>query len=385
MSIRTTLRTTACMLLALAPAFAVAATPYKLTQLGDFGDGDSVANSINNAGQIAGIYSLSNHPPQNIFRFEDGVIEDLSGGSIRGGRWVIDTIFDNQGDVVATARSQAGNQHSFRAFRMDGGSSVPLAPYHLTDGNQQGQFVGVSPWGVRSVVIDDGVATDLGNFGGSATARGAIPGGPRTQASAINDSGQIVGSSLAREGGRAFLYENGEMVDLNTLVTSSDPQIGIAWSASDINEFGGIVGSATTDTGFSHAFLFDNGVMSDLGVLPGMNSSSALAMNNLGQVIGTSSINRNESSAFLYDSVNGMSNLLGLVVNGDGWDSISVADINDLGVIVGAGFRDGRSHAIMISPVPEAETWVMLIVGLGMVLFLVRRQRATASGLAGAS
>jgi probable HAF family extracellular repeat protein len=79
---------------------------------------------------------------------------------------------------------------------------------------------------------------DLGTLGGSSS-----------YATAINDSGQVVGGT----GGHAFLYDNGKMVDLNTLISS-----GSGWvleSATAINDSGQIVGCGTNSRGKTDAFL----------------------------------------------------------------------------------------------------------------------------------
>ena len=102
----------------------------------------------------------------------------------------------------------------------------------------------------------------------------------------INNRGQIVGYSDAStpggeaEGYRAFLWQNGKMSDLGVL-----PQ-GTGSIARGINDKGQVVGQCTINN-YSHAFLWERGKMRDLGTLGGL-MSSALAINNKGEVVGYS-------------------------------------------------------------------------------------------------
>jgi probable HAF family extracellular repeat protein len=105
--------------------------------------------------------------------------------------------------------------------------------------------------------------TDLGGLFGSQSA----------QATAINDAGQIVGKS----GNHAFLWEQGKMTDLGTLGGQTS-------SANAINDRGQIVGESETADGETHAFLWEHNSMVDLGS-PG-ETSSAHGINNRGIIVG---------------------------------------------------------------------------------------------------
>lgn len=107
-----------------------------------------------------------------------------------------------------------------------------------------------------------------------------------SMAYSINDRGQIVGYSDASTPGggpgsyHAFLWQHGKMSDLGVL-----PQ-GTGSVARGINDKGQVVGQCTVND-YPHAFLWERGKMRDLGTLGGP-MSSALAINNKGEVVGYS-------------------------------------------------------------------------------------------------
>lgn len=72
---------------------------------------------------------------------------------------------------------------------------------------------------------------------------GVLPGQARSQALGINNRGQVVGqSSGGQSGRRAFLWEGGELIDLNDFV---DPDYeGTLLTAGHINDAGVITGVA---------------------------------------------------------------------------------------------------------------------------------------------
>jgi probable HAF family extracellular repeat protein len=112
--------------------------------------------------------------------------------------------------------------------------------------NAGGQVVGESDisggTAYHAFLYTNGIMKDLGTLGGDdSTAYG------------INDVGQVVGfADIAGNYSRAFVYGNGTMQDLNSMISSSK------WTLTDamaINDNGWIVGYGTNPDGYTHAFL----------------------------------------------------------------------------------------------------------------------------------
>jgi probable HAF family extracellular repeat protein len=179
------------------------------------------------------------------------------------------------------------------------------------------------------------VMTDLGTLGGAWSI-----------AYAINEQGHVAGASETRVKGKdgyptwhAFLWEEGGMRDLGLLpgMKQSYP--------SDLNERGQIVGSSGAEgwNGRGRAFLWENGRMNDLGVLPGDRWSTAVALNDAGQVIGYSwskarfpDSNWEEVQAHAFLWMDGRRRALG-TLPGDAF-SRPIA-INESGQVIGVSFR----------------------------------------------
>jgi probable HAF family extracellular repeat protein len=85
---------------------------------------------------------------------------------------------------------------------------------------------------------------------------GTLPGDVSSSGDGINSKGQVVGGSFDADGnGRAFLWENGVMTDLNTLIPAASALFLIE-ATGTINSRGEIAGFALqTSTGEIHAFL----------------------------------------------------------------------------------------------------------------------------------
>lgn len=200
------------------------------------------------------------------------------------------------------------------------------------DINEPGQVVGQgqNPTGhARAFLWEGGVMRDLG-----------VPGGGNlSRARSINESGDVVGEWRILVGGqqrfRAFLYEDGRMRDMNGLIPT-----GSGWDltgAQAINESGQIVGAGITNNQ-THAFLYENGALTDLGAKLEKPYSAAWGVNDSGYVVGGAGSSETQSEAFIYR--NGSVEMLGKY---DGFSASEAIGINNSGQAIGWSFNPGQN------------------------------------------
>ena len=159
----------------------------------------------------------------------------------------------------------------------------------------------------------------------------------RSSTTGINGQGDAVGSWTDAAGEHAFLYSDGVITDIGALSSATTPA---DTRAIGINSRGQIAGTSRLPPGagpgsnaWPHAFLYDQGVMTDLGTLPGYEWSQAVAMNDAGDVVGTAHMGNHAVSCFIYSD--GTLKNMGLLGSAGSSPYCQVHQINDAGVAVG--------------------------------------------------
>jgi probable HAF family extracellular repeat protein len=175
-----------------------------LTTIVTFGNFVDFGNAINNGGQITGFASVSSvdysNPDRNAFLYD--ILGDVTNLGSLGGRISEGNDLNDAGQVAGWSETSLANEE--RPFLYAGGSMM-----------------------------------DLGSLGGQSG-----------RANGINNAGMVVGMSDVGGGAgfdyHGFLFANGQMVDLNSLI---EPATG--WrvvSANDINDAQQILGKACRGT-----------------------------------------------------------------------------------------------------------------------------------------
>lgn len=168
------------------------------------GDTSGAATAINDRGQIVGIsgtcdQAVGRFTAAHAVLWDRGRVIDL--GNLGARMWNTPTAINQRGDVAG-----------FAALPSDDVDNPPLRAFLWT---RRG--------GLQNL--------------------GVLPGDVSSQANGLNDRGQVVGVSCDADGNcRGFLWEDGVMRDLNTLVAPGFS--GLLTNAQDINDRGVITGRA---------------------------------------------------------------------------------------------------------------------------------------------
>jgi probable HAF family extracellular repeat protein len=261
----------------------------EMIDLGTLGGKRSQANGINNKGVIVGQSLFSDEFIYHGFIYENGQMTDL--GTLGSEKWCMAYDINDSNAVVGSSWNIDNKVNAF-LYRnktminlgvLDGTQSVAVAI------NEKGQVAGRSSYSadhldMHSFVLDQNGMVDIDPQGNESysfdiNVKGEVTGwrrvtntisrpfyyshgnftefetlgGESAFGTAINDFGQIVGESKNADGDRrAFLYSDGQVLDLNDLIEPSDLTL---ISAKDINNKKQIVGICKNIQGEVHAFL----------------------------------------------------------------------------------------------------------------------------------
>jgi uncharacterized membrane protein len=325
---------------------------YQFTFL-DAPDGrQSVANGINNAGQVVGTGFLSgNSDPQALIW--NGAVASYLGtpGVTTSGAAAI----NNAGQVVGN-RNQEG-------FVWSGPASHGLGTLGGTSSagtsiNDLGQAAGYS-------TLAGGTVPYAATWTGSSPT--PVPG--INLAYGINNAGQVVGNDTAT--GQPKIWNGTTTTILGGLGGTG------GGAANGINNAGQVVGASG-----SNAVLWNGTTPTDLGTLNGTAFSTGLALNNMGEAVGYGSFDASpELHAILWDD-NGPTDLNSFLDAGskaDGWFLYQAHGINDSGWIVGEAEQRltgaKRAFLLSVSAIPEPGTLPLMLAGLGLLGLAPRRRR----------
>ena len=176
------------------------------------GDPDGYLNGINNKGQVVGGSGGCNgSPSKHALLWQNGTVTDL--GNLGGKLFTVANTLNDEGAVIGPSDLPGDTNY----YLQPGASST-----------------------AHAFVWKNGVMTDLG----------ALPGDVTSVPNSINNRGQIVGG-----GSRAILWQDRDLIDLNTLVRGGPFSPLYLLSANGINDHGEIVGQGLTRNGDIHAFL----------------------------------------------------------------------------------------------------------------------------------
>jgi probable HAF family extracellular repeat protein len=318
---------------------------WRLTGISDLGTlpggSESFAFAVNNRGQVVGLATNGTADPYSywyaqVLGFSNGTQTRAFAWDIRDGMQDLGTLGgpDAWAGLVNERGQVAGiSLTSFTANSNNGATCAANVP-------TQDPFL----WSKSIGMID------VGGFGGTC-------GAPQ----ALNDHGQLVGGSYLAGNSvvHGFLFDQTGHPRLKDLGTLGGDNSAALW----IDDAGDVVGYADIPNPpacngvgcVHHAFLWRNGVMTDLGSVDGDPCSRGISVNSRGQVVGATAAicGATLTHGFLWEDGGPAADLNSLVSGADMTLNLPLY-INDRGEIGGEGtLANGDVHAFLLIPCDE--------------------------------
>jgi probable HAF family extracellular repeat protein len=340
-----------------------AAGQYQFTDLGSLTPPNTQTNGswgqgINNAGAVVGrsqtdVFTFSG------FQWSSGSISSLGADPVSG---TSDAFAISNTGVIAGGTASTGVP----------GQAFYYSPVYWSVGQMNVLPVGGSSNGIGQAraISQNGqyIAGDIqdthGTNGGALWTNGALaPITGMTFGFGVNDSGQMVGQYHDNTiGDIAVEYSNGSLLTL------------FGGAALAINNAGEVVGwSRNLTSQYGYPVLYKDGVATQIG--PESPYSRALGINNSGVVIGMYAPDYNVLHAFVYQ--NGVfSDLNDIASAGPGAEFESADAINDLGQITGRYLdANGDVGAYLLTPDPSSPAPEPATLGWAIAAGVLRRSR----------
>jgi len=281
---------------------------YVVADLGTLGGTFGEAKAVNNEGSVAGDATLLGDTVKHAFLWRKGRMKDLE---TLGGPNSIASSLNERDEVVGASDTLTadplgedpcgfGTYLVCLPFIWQHGSMTPLP----TLGGNNGQALTVNSRGLVAGLAENDtwdasceslqfkpVLWDKGEIHELPT----VDGDPVGRVNAINDNGHATGLTFDCAIGftHGVLWRDGRTIDLG------NPE-GFELAPVAINNRDQVVGLAESLDGTAVAFLLENGVLTNLGILAGDVFSFAFGINNKGQIVGYSCDQDFDCRAFLW-------------------------------------------------------------------------------------
>jgi probable HAF family extracellular repeat protein len=354
---------------------------YTVKVLSTLGGTSGVGNSVNNRGWVTGATNLTGDTTEHAALWRNGVITDL--GTLGGPDSFINAPVKNErgeiegfaetstpdplGEAFCTGVTFFGFQDGVTClgFLWREGVMAPLPPLaggnnsQASGVNNRGQVVGFAENGTQDVSctppqVLQFEAVIWGPKKGQIQQLPALSGDSDGIGVAINDEGEVTGCSgvCANVGGasctHAVVWKDGSPRDIGGL--------GPLNLGAGINSRGQVLGLSLLPDGTTfHSFVWQKGVITDLGTLPGHPLTFPGGLNSKGQVVGHS-CDATDTFCVAYIWEDGvMTDLNTLIPRGSSVSLFYAGDINDRGEIAGIAVDPvtGAGPAFLAIPCDE--------------------------------
>jgi len=354
-----------------------AAPHYIVRTLGSLGGTVGRSNGVNDRSWVSGWSNLTGDASHHAVLWLDGRAFDL--GTLGGQNSEIEFTATNDFGLLAGGSDTANidpydenfcfftatDNHLCSAFQWQNGVMSALPGLggnntYATDSNRLGHIVG---WAETPVLDPNCLAPQVFDWHGALWKEGKVqdlpplPGDIGSAAMAINDLDVAAGGGgpvCGSPGVQGFTLSTHVLIWRDGSPTNLGSPLGGQFNniATGINNRGQVAGmSDLPGDATAHAFLWQDGVMNDLGTLAGDVYSVAWEVSERGQVLGQSCDANGNCRGFLWEN-GAMTDLNALISADSSLIIIDANDINAAGEITGQAFDPltGEMPAIELIP-----------------------------------